>query len=87
MARTASENLLVEVLSRCKQQAHCGLLLNAILVAFKPAYVASRSMEFVNFITECDDDDGESMNFSRYPKRKLLFIINNERKTLLKIIS
>ncbi|XP_043273833.1 VPS35 endosomal protein-sorting factor-like [Venturia canescens] len=58
MARTASENILVEVLSRCKQQSQSGLLLNAILVAFKPAYIATRSMEFVNFIAQCDDVDG-----------------------------
>lgn len=59
MARTASENLLVEVLSRCKQQSQSGLLLNAILVAFKPTYIAARSMEFARFIAECDDEDGE----------------------------
>lgn len=58
MAKTASENLLVEVLSKSKQQAHSGLLLNAILVAFKPAYIAARSMEFVDLIAECEDEDG-----------------------------
>ncbi|XP_057321431.1 VPS35 endosomal protein-sorting factor-like [Microplitis mediator] len=56
LTRTADENILSEVISRCKLQANCALLLNAILVAFKPEYIASRAMEFVDLVDECKHD-------------------------------
>ncbi|XP_001604914.2 VPS35 endosomal protein sorting factor-like [Nasonia vitripennis] len=56
MAATASENLLNEVLLRCKQQPNSALLLNTILTSFKPIYIVSRAMEFVNLIETCQDN-------------------------------
>ncbi|KAG8036224.1 hypothetical protein G9C98_004804 [Cotesia typhae] len=56
LTRTADETILSEVISRCKLQANCALLLNAILVAFKPAYISSRAMEFVELVDECKQD-------------------------------
>lgn len=56
LTRTADENILSEVISRCKLQSNCALLLNAILVAFKPEYIASRAMEFVDLVDECKHD-------------------------------
>ncbi|KAK2587997.1 hypothetical protein KPH14_004073 [Odynerus spinipes] len=56
LVATASDTLLEEVLSRCKQQAKSSLLLNSILTTFKPVYIAARAMDFVNLITESEDD-------------------------------
>ncbi|XP_063972695.1 VPS35 endosomal protein-sorting factor-like isoform X1 [Diachasmimorpha longicaudata] len=53
---TCSESFLGEVLSKCKQQDNGALLLNAVLGAFKPAYVATRCTEFVKLISDCSDD-------------------------------
>lgn len=59
MTRTAkTENILDDIFSRCKQQLNNALLLNAILVAFKPTYISTKSMEFVKLISECNDDTG-----------------------------
>ncbi|XP_012255846.2 VPS35 endosomal protein-sorting factor-like isoform X2 [Athalia rosae] len=56
MAASAPDTLLMEVLVRCKQQTNSGLLLNTILSAFKPTYIAGRPMEFVNLITACNEE-------------------------------
>lgn len=56
LVTTASENLLPEVVSRCKKQEHNSLLLNSILTAFKPSYIAARAMDFVNLIVASEDD-------------------------------
>ncbi|XP_012275161.1 UPF0505 protein C16orf62 homolog isoform X2 [Orussus abietinus] len=56
MAATSTDDVLDEILSRCKQQTYIGLLLNTILNAFKPTYVAPRSMEFVKLVETCVND-------------------------------
>ncbi|KAK0076450.1 hypothetical protein PV326_010778 [Microctonus aethiopoides] len=59
ISRTAStENVLMDVLSRCKHQNNRALLFNAIFEAFKPSYISGRAIEFIEFITECRDDSG-----------------------------
>lgn len=32
------------------------LLLNAIMAAFKPSYIASRALQFIDLITQCNDE-------------------------------
>lgn len=53
---TSPESLLEEVLSRCKKQENGSLLLNTVLTAFKPTYIAARAMDFVNLIVASEDD-------------------------------
>ncbi|KYN41370.1 UPF0505 protein C16orf62 like protein [Trachymyrmex septentrionalis] len=48
--------LFEEVLSRCKKQENGSLLLNTVLTAFKPTYIAARAMDFVNLIVASEDD-------------------------------
>ncbi|XP_015437883.1 PREDICTED: UPF0505 protein C16orf62 homolog [Dufourea novaeangliae] len=56
LVATTSENLLEDVLSQCKKQKNSSLLLNSILTAFKPAYIAAHAMDFVNLVIATEDD-------------------------------
>ncbi|XP_043258632.1 VPS35 endosomal protein-sorting factor-like isoform X2 [Colletes gigas] len=56
LVATTSESNLEGVLSECKKQPNNSLLLNSVLTAFKPTYIAARAMEFVNLIISTEDD-------------------------------
>ncbi|XP_076626675.1 VPS35 endosomal protein-sorting factor-like isoform X2 [Colletes latitarsis] len=56
LVATTSESHLEGVLSECKKQTNNSLLLNSVLTAFKPTYIAARAMEFVNLIISTEDD-------------------------------
>nr|XP_037287225.1 VPS35 endosomal protein sorting factor-like [Rhipicephalus microplus] len=64
VAHGASENLLDQVLARCKAQCNSALLLNSIMTAFRPEFVAYRALEFVSLMRDCDD--------ASFPKHVLL---------------
>ncbi|XP_054284650.1 VPS35 endosomal protein-sorting factor-like [Macrosteles quadrilineatus] len=55
LAHQAPDKLLDEILARCKDQGNSSLLLNSIMSAFKPAYIASRASLFVQLIAVCDE--------------------------------
>jgi len=55
LAHQAPEKLLDEILVRCKDQGNSSLLLNSVMSAFKPAYIASRASHFVQLIAACDE--------------------------------
>ncbi|KAJ8664206.1 hypothetical protein QAD02_024471 [Eretmocerus hayati] len=56
LGATASETILTEVLTKCKEQQNSALLVNVVLTSFKPMYVVPRAMEFVNLIETCEDN-------------------------------
>nr|XP_031837161.1 VPS35 endosomal protein sorting factor-like isoform X1 [Nomia melanderi] len=56
LVATTPENLLEDVLSQSKKQTNSSLLLNSILIAFKPSYIAVRAIDFLNLITAIQDD-------------------------------
>ncbi|XP_050032588.1 VPS35 endosomal protein-sorting factor-like [Dermacentor andersoni] len=64
VAHGASEDLLDQVLARCKAQCNSALLLNSIMTAFRPEFVANRALEFVSLMRDCDD--------ASFPKHVLL---------------
>lgn len=64
VAHGASEHLLDQVLARCKAQCNSALLLNSIMTAFRPEFVANRALEFVSLMRDCDD--------ASFPKHVLL---------------
>ncbi|XP_077490535.1 VPS35 endosomal protein-sorting factor-like [Amblyomma americanum] len=64
VAHGASEDLLDQVLARCKAQCNSALLLNSIMTAFRPEFVANRALEFVGLMRDCDD--------ASFPKHVLL---------------
>lgn len=60
VAANAPEKLLVEVLAQCKEKCNnSALLLNTIMAAFKPSYIAARALQFVELMSACDEE-GES---------------------------
>ncbi|XP_068081598.1 VPS35 endosomal protein-sorting factor-like isoform X2 [Anabrus simplex] len=56
VAANAPEKLLVEILARCKEKCNSALLLNSIMAAFKPAYIASRALQFIELLSACDEE-------------------------------
>ncbi|XP_077979506.1 VPS35 endosomal protein-sorting factor-like [Glandiceps talaboti] len=59
----ASDETLTEILAKCKKQCNSALLLNSIMSAFKPDYIASRVLKFLEMIKECEE--------SGFPKHNL----------------
>ncbi|KAG8173555.1 hypothetical protein JTE90_003498, partial [Oedothorax gibbosus] len=51
----ASETVLSDVLHKCKIQCNSALLLNSVMSAFKPEFIAKRALELVEIMKECDD--------------------------------
>lgn len=58
VATNAPETLLVEILTRCKEKCNSALLLNSIMAAFKPIYIASRVLQFIELLSACDKEEG-----------------------------
>ncbi|KAK7873878.1 hypothetical protein R5R35_005739 [Gryllus longicercus] len=56
VATNAPEKLLVEILARCKEKCNSALLLNSIMAAFKPVYIASRALQFIELLSACDEE-------------------------------
>ncbi|XP_076656449.1 VPS35 endosomal protein-sorting factor-like [Halictus rubicundus] len=56
LVATTPENQLEAVLSQCKIQTNSSLLLNSVLTAFKPSYIAVRAIDFLNLIIAIQDD-------------------------------
>ncbi|XP_076300980.1 VPS35 endosomal protein-sorting factor-like isoform X2 [Lasioglossum baleicum] len=56
LVATTPENQLEAVLSQCKKQTNSSLLLNSVLTAFKPSYIAVRAIDFLNMIIAIQDD-------------------------------
>ncbi|XP_003704480.1 VPS35 endosomal protein-sorting factor-like isoform X2 [Megachile rotundata] len=86
LVATTPESHLEDVLARCKKQENSSLLLNSILTAFKPSYIAGRAMDFVNLIAVTEDDGfpqyllyrslGESLVQESPPKEDCQQILN-----------
>ncbi|XP_011503755.1 PREDICTED: UPF0505 protein C16orf62 homolog [Ceratosolen solmsi marchali] len=86
LAVTASDSLLTEVFTRCKQESNNALLLNTILHSFKPIYIASHSLEFINLIEMSQDTGypqchlyrslGECLIQERPPKDECQSVLN-----------
>lgn len=51
----APEALLTEMMERCKKLGNNALLLNSVMSAFRAEFVATRSMDFIGMIKECDE--------------------------------
>jgi len=51
----APEALLTEMMDRCKKLGNNALLLNSVMSAFRAEFIATRSMDFIGMIKECDE--------------------------------
>lgn len=53
VACDASDNLLADLLEKCKQKGSSPLILNTIMAAFKPSYISARTWQFLEIIENC----------------------------------
>jgi hypothetical protein len=61
VAANAPEKLLVEILAQCKEKSNnSALLLNTIMAAFKPSYIASRALQFIELVS-ASEEKGKSL--------------------------
>ncbi|XP_053781762.1 VPS35 endosomal protein-sorting factor-like isoform X3 [Desmodus rotundus] len=51
----APETLLTEMMERCKKLGNNALLLNSVMSAFRAEFVATRSIDFIGMIKECNE--------------------------------
>ncbi|ESO85799.1 hypothetical protein LOTGIDRAFT_195736 [Lottia gigantea] len=54
-AHRASDKVLTQILEKCKEQCNSALLVNSIMSAFNPQFIAARSNLFTDMIKECED--------------------------------
>lgn len=55
IAYKVAEHTLEDVLVQGRKQCNSALLLNSIMTAFKPEYIASRASQFIDHIRDCED--------------------------------
>lgn len=95
VAYKASEAILSEVLHKCKMQCNSALLLNSVMSAFKPEFIAKRALELVEIMKECDDSGfpkpllfrtlGLCLVVSDPPENERLQILNDVWKIVTKL--
>ncbi|KAL9957403.1 hypothetical protein ACROYT_G039035 [Oculina patagonica] len=55
IAQKSPESTLTDILNRCKQECNSALLLNSVITAFKPEYIAERALQFTELIRNCEE--------------------------------
>ncbi|XP_060551407.1 VPS35 endosomal protein-sorting factor-like, partial [Ruditapes philippinarum] len=55
IAHKASDNTLTDILEKSRKQCNSALLLNSLISAFKPEYIAARATKFIEMIKECEE--------------------------------
>ncbi|KAI4469048.1 esophageal cancer associated protein [Holotrichia oblita] len=56
MAAGATDTLLAQLLERCYRQGNSALLLNSIMAAFKPMYIANRCLQLLDMIIHTSEE-------------------------------
>ncbi|XP_021918699.1 UPF0505 protein C16orf62 homolog isoform X2 [Zootermopsis nevadensis] len=57
VAANAPEKQLIEILAQCKEKCNnSALLLNTIMAAFKPSYIAARALQFIELVSACEEE-------------------------------
>ncbi|XP_047233035.1 VPS35 endosomal protein-sorting factor-like isoform X2 [Girardinichthys multiradiatus] len=95
IAYRAPEQLLTEMMERCKMMANNALLLNSIMRAFRPEFVATRATDFISMIKDCDESGfpkhllyrslGRSLACADPPESERLTILNDAWKVITKV--
>uniref|UniRef100_D3YW19 VPS35 endosomal protein-sorting factor-like n=1 Tax=Mus musculus TaxID=10090 RepID=D3YW19_MOUSE len=93
----APEALLTEMMERCKKLGNNALLLNSVMSAFRAEFVATRSMDFIGMIKECDESGfpkhllfrslGLNLALADPPENDRLQILNEAWKVITKLKS
>ncbi|XP_053132808.1 VPS35 endosomal protein-sorting factor-like isoform X3 [Hemicordylus capensis] len=91
----AAEVLLTEMMERCRKLGNNALLLNSVMSAFRAEFIATRSMDFIGMIKECDDSGfpkhllfrslGRNLAFADPPEADRLQILNEAWKVITKL--
>ncbi|XP_041364483.1 VPS35 endosomal protein-sorting factor-like isoform X2 [Gigantopelta aegis] len=55
IANKSSEKTLSEILEKCQQECNSALLVNSIMAAFQPEFIANRAIMFTEMIKDCED--------------------------------
>uniref|UniRef100_UPI00358F8339 VPS35 endosomal protein-sorting factor-like isoform X2 n=1 Tax=Myxine glutinosa TaxID=7769 RepID=UPI00358F8339 len=97
VAYHASEHVLLEVMDHCRKLGNNALLLNSILCAFQPQFIAARTMAFISMIKECDDNGfpmhllyrslGQSLAVADPPEEERLQVLNDAWKVVTRLHS
>ncbi|XP_077407451.1 VPS35 endosomal protein-sorting factor-like isoform X3 [Vanacampus margaritifer] len=96
-AYRAPETLLTEMMERCKKMGNNALLLNSVMRAFRPEFVATRAMDFIGMIKDCDEAGfpkhllfgslGRCLACADPPESERLTILNEAWKVITKVRS
>uniref|UniRef100_I3NAW9 VPS35 endosomal protein-sorting factor-like n=1 Tax=Ictidomys tridecemlineatus TaxID=43179 RepID=I3NAW9_ICTTR len=91
----APEALLTEMMERCKKLGNNALLLNSVMSAFRAEFIATRSMDFIGMIKECDESGfpkhllfrslGLNLALADPPENDRLQILNEAWKVITKL--
>ncbi|XP_042253368.1 VPS35 endosomal protein-sorting factor-like isoform X1 [Thunnus albacares] len=97
IAYRAPEPLLTEMMERCKKLGNNALLLNSVMRAFRPDFVAARATDFIGMIKDCDEAGfpkhllfgslGRSLACADPPESERLTILNEAWKVITKVRS
>ncbi|XP_029953545.1 VPS35 endosomal protein sorting factor-like [Salarias fasciatus] len=97
IAYRAPEPLLTEMMERCKTLGNNALLLNSVMRAFRPEFVAARATDFIGMIKDCDESGfpkhllfgslGRSLACADPPESERLTILNEAWKVITKVRS
>ncbi|XP_037318819.2 VPS35 endosomal protein-sorting factor-like isoform X2 [Pungitius pungitius] len=97
IAYRAPEPLLTEMMERCKKLGNNSLLLNSVMRAFRPEFVAARATDFIGMIKESDEAGfpkhllfgslGRSLTCADPPESERLTILNEAWKVVTKVRS
>lgn len=97
IAYRAPESLLTEMMERCKKLGNNALLLNSVMRAFRPEFVAARATDFIGMIKDCDEAGfpkhllfgslGRSLACADPPEPERLAILNEAWKVVTKVRS
>uniref|UniRef100_A0A8C8ZSB4 VPS35 endosomal protein-sorting factor-like n=1 Tax=Prolemur simus TaxID=1328070 RepID=A0A8C8ZSB4_PROSS len=87
--------LLTEMMERCKKLGNNALLLNSVMSAFRAEFIATRSMDFIGMIKECDESGfpkhllfrslGLNLALADPPESDRLQILNEAWKVITKL--
>ncbi|XP_059139678.1 VPS35 endosomal protein-sorting factor-like [Physella acuta] len=95
LAHSASEKLLNQTLDKCKEQCNNALMINSIMSAFQPQYIANRALIFTEMIRDCEGTGlpkhllhrtlGLCLVVAETPEDQRLAVLNEVWKAVVKL--
>ncbi|CAL1536882.1 unnamed protein product [Lymnaea stagnalis] len=95
LAHSASETLLNETMDQCKQHCNNALMINSIMSAFQPQFIANRALVFTEMIRDCEGTGlpkhllyrtlGLCLVVAETPEDQRLSVLNEVWKAVVKL--